>query len=139
LIAAFCSIDDDKITAIHRIALNSDGTKLGRRMLGVVHGAAVKLDLKINTEIAIGEGIETAMAARQLGIRPCWALGSVGAISFFPLLKGVKCLMILGEAGKASREAIQFCGPRWRKAGRQVRIVMPAIGSDLNDELMAGS
>src|SRR5262249_46339029 len=43
LIAAFRSIDDGTITAIHRIALNSDGTKLDRRMLGIVHRAAVML------------------------------------------------------------------------------------------------
>jgi putative DNA primase/helicase len=137
LIAAFRSIDDDAITAIHRIALNPDGSKIGRRMLGIVHRAAVMLD-PFGPEIAIGEGIETCMAARQLGIRPCWALGSVGGLSFFPLLKGVKRLMILGETGKASRDAIRLCGPRWRDAGRQVRVIMPTIGTDLNDELMAG-
>jgi putative DNA primase/helicase len=138
LIAAFRSIDDDTITAIHRIALNNNGSKIGRRMLGIVHRAAVKLEPSSTGELAIGEGIETCMAARQLGIRPCWALGSVGAISFFPLLRGVKRLMILGETGKASRDAIRLCVPRWRDAGRQVRVTMPEIGSDLNDELMAG-
>ena len=137
LIAAFRSIDDDEITAIHRIALNPDGTKIGRRMLGVVHRAAVKLD-QINTEIAIGEGVETCMAARQLGIRPCWALGSTGNISGFSVIGNIIQLTILGETGKASQDAIRFCAPRWRKAGRQVRIIMPEIGSDLNDELMAG-
>jgi hypothetical protein len=138
LIAAFRSIDDDTITAIHRIALNSDCTKLGRRMLGVVHRAAVKLDHEINTEIAIGEGVETCMAARQLGIRPCWALGSTGNILGFPVIGNITQLTILGETGKASQDAIRFCAPRWRKAGRQVRIIMPEIGSDLNDELIAG-
>jgi hypothetical protein len=136
LIAAFRSIDDDEITAIHRIALNPDGTKIGRRMLGVVHRAAVKLDHEINTEIAIGEGVETCLAARQLGIKPTWALGSTGNISGFPVIGNIKQLTILGEVGKASREAIQFCAPRWSKAGRQVCIIMPEIGSDLNDELM---
>ena len=69
LIALFRSIDDDSITAIHRIALNADGTKIERRMLGVVQRAAVKLD-PLGNEIAIGEGVETCMAARQLGYRP---------------------------------------------------------------------
>jgi hypothetical protein len=61
LIAAFRSIDDGTITAVHRIALNSDGTKLDRRMLGVVHRAAVMLD-PIGAELAIGEGVETCGA-----------------------------------------------------------------------------
>ena len=136
LIAAFRCIDDDEITAIHRIALNPDGTKIGRRMLGVVHRAAVKLDALADS-VAIGEGIETAMAARQLGIRPAWALGSVGAISFFPLLPGVSTLRILAEAGEASNHAVELCGTRWRRAGRRVKAIRPTSGSDLNDVLIA--
>ncbi|TIS01895.1 MAG: hypothetical protein E5X13_12575, partial [Mesorhizobium sp.] len=37
LIAAFRSVDDDQVTAVHRIPLRPDGSKIGRRMLGVVH------------------------------------------------------------------------------------------------------
>jgi hypothetical protein len=138
LIAAFRSIDDDAITAIHRIALNNDGTKLARRMLGLVHRAAVKLD-PIGPKLAIGEGVETCMAARQLGVHPTWALGSAGNIAGFPVLDDVRHLMILAETGKASRDAIQFCAPRWKKAGRKVTIITPDVGSDLNDELMAAT
>jgi putative DNA primase/helicase len=137
LIAAFRSVDDDKITAIHRIALNPDGTKIGRRMLGVAHRVAVKLDSIIGDELAIGEGIETCMAAREIGgMPPVWALGSVGAISFFPILPGIRRLTILGEAGEASVQAIKACGTRWHRAGRRVRIAMPSVGSDFNDQLM---
>ena len=136
LIAAFRSIDDDEITAIHRIALNPDCTKRDRRMLGVVHRTAVKLDPGDGDTLAIGEGVETCMAGRQLGYAPAWALGSVGAISFFPLLKNVKTLLIFAETGKASADAIQFCGRRWYRAHRRVRIVRPSVGSDLNDQLI---
>jgi putative DNA primase/helicase len=137
LIAPFRSIDDDAITAVHRIAINNDGSKHGRRMLGVVHRAAVKLDAKAEV-LAIGEGIETCMAARELGHAPVWALGSVGAISFFPLIAGAKQLVILGERGEASRQAIEMCGRRWCKAGRKVRFIMPKEGlGDLNDVLIA--
>jgi putative DNA primase/helicase len=137
LIAAFRSVDDDSITGIHRIALNPDGTKVGRRMLGVTHRAAVKLDHIVNDELAIGEGIETCMAARQIGgMPPVWALGSVGAISFFPILPGIRRLTILSEAGEASAQAIKACGTRWHRAGRRVQIAMPSVGSDFNDQLM---
>jgi putative DNA primase/helicase len=136
LIVPFRSIDDDTITAIHRIALNSDATKLGRRMLGVVHRTAIKLDAP-SDQLAIGEGLETCMAARQLGYTPGWALGGVGAISFFPIIDGVKQLTILGERGAASARAIKMCGTRWRRAGRRVRVVMPDPEfSDLNDVLI---
>jgi putative DNA primase/helicase len=136
LIAAFRSIDNDQITGVQRIRLNPDGSKYGRRMLGIVHRAAIKFDAA-DKELCIGEGVETCLAGRQLGFSPVWALGSVGAISFFPVLDGVRQLIIFGETGKASAEAIRLAGRRWRRAARRVRIVTPAVGSDLNDVLMA--
>jgi len=138
LIAAFRSIDDGTVTAVQRVALDTAGAKIARRMLGAVHRAAVMLD-PIGPELAIGEGIETCMAARQLGIRPTWAVGSTGGIAGFPVLDGIDRLILLGETGQASADAVQFCARRWRKAGRRVRIVTPSIGSDLNDELMAAA
>jgi len=137
LLAAFRSIDDDKITAIQRVALTPEGRKLGRRMLGVVHRAAVKLDPVGNT-LHIGEGVETCLASRILGHAPTWALGSVGMIAQFPLVDGVARLRILGENDAASARASKLCGNRWHAAGRKVQIVTPDPGcGDLNDELMA--
>jgi putative DNA primase/helicase len=138
LVAAFRSIDNGTITAIHRIGLKPDGTKLGRMMLGIVHRAAVMLD-PISPHLAIGEGIETCMAARQLGIKPVWALGSTGGIAGFPILDSVKRLTIIGEPDTASQDAIRFCTQRWRKAWKRVRVAMPEVGDDLNDELMAAT
>ncbi len=136
LIAAFRSIDDDAVTAVHRIALTDDGAKIGRRMLGVVHRSAVKLD-PAGDLLAIGEGVETCLAARQMSYSPVWALGSTGNITRFPAIDGIKCLRILGETGEASARAVRLCGRRWHKAGRRVQLVQPNDGcSDLNDELM---
>lgn len=121
LIAAFRSIDDDEITAIHRIRVDrpEHWPKTDRRMLGVVHRAAVKLGSP-DGKLSIGEGVETAMAACQLGIGPAWALGSVGAISFFPVIDGISELTILAEAGVASKRAVKICGRRRRRASRRV-------------------
>jgi len=137
LIVPFRSIDNNDITAVHRIALNTDGTKLGRRMLGIVYRAAIKLDDAISETLTIAEGLETAMAGRQLGFAPAWALGSTGNISKFPLIDGIKRLVIVGERDDASARAIKSCGIRWRATGRSVRIVMSNSGSDLNDVLLA--
>jgi putative DNA primase/helicase len=137
LIVPFRSIDDDAITGIHRIALKPFVAKPDRRMLGTVRRAAIKLD-SIGEKLTIGEGIETCMAARQFGYVPAWALGSTGGISFFPIIDGVKTLLILGEHGEASARAIKLCGPRWKNAGRRVRLAMPDPEfSDLNDVLIA--
>jgi putative DNA primase/helicase len=139
LLAAFESIDTNDITAVHRIRLDQQRwPKADRRMLGVVQRAAVKLDPIGNTLYA-GEGVETCMAARQymasgdIERAPIWALGSVGAISFFPVLDGVKRLIILAEAGQASAQAVLVCGRRWQRAGRRVQRLRSTIGSDMND------
>ena len=60
-------------------------------------------------------------------------------ISHFPVLDGVEQLRLFGETGQASHDAVRLCGRRWHSAGRKVRIIMPDIGSDLNDELMAAT
>jgi len=140
LVAAFRSIDDDAVTAVHRIRVDQPECwpKTERRMLGVMHRAAVKLG-PLGDTLHIGEGVETCMAARQLGHAPAWALGSVGGISRFPLIEGVTRLRVLGEAGEASARAIELCGRRWHAAGRRVQLVMPSTGSDLNDQLMAAA
>jgi len=138
LIVAFRCIDDGTITAVHRIRVDQPERwpKTERKMLGIVHRAAIMFD-PIGPKLAIGEGAETVMAARKLAIQPAWALGSVGCISGFPIIDSVKQLTILGEAGQASADAIKFCARRWRRAERDVHVAMPDIGSDLNDELMA--
>jgi putative DNA primase/helicase len=137
LLAAFRSIDDDVLTAIHRIRVDQPERwpKTQRMMLGVVRRAAVKLD-PFSSALSIAEGVETAMAAIQLGLGPAWALGSVGNISFFPPIDGIGELTILGEAGEASARAVKICGRRWRRSSRRVFVSLPKIGDDHNDILM---
>jgi hypothetical protein len=143
-VAPFSTINGNDITAIHRIALNADGSKIERRMLGVCRRVAIKLDPIAGDTVAIGEGLETCLAARelkamgQLQRMPVWALGSVGAISFFPPLNEVKVLMILGEQGDASLQAQELCRRHWCKADKHVKFARPQPGfSDFNDILIA--
>jgi putative DNA primase/helicase len=137
MIAAFRSLDDNIVTAVHRIRLDRPERwpKTERRMFGIVQSAAVQLVAR-QAKLTIGEGVETCMAACQLGLGPAWALGSVGAISFFPIIEGVSELTILAEAGDASARAVQICGRRWHRAGRRVLISRSKVGSDHNDALM---
>jgi putative DNA primase/helicase len=141
LIAAFRTFVSDDVAAVHRIALISHaGGKLGRRMLGVVAGAAVKLAPITDATLAIGEGVETCMAAQQLGYGPAWALGSAGAIERLPVLPGIERLILLAENDDSgtSKRATDRCGDRWMRAGRRVTRVWPDQGcGDLNDELIA--
>jgi putative DNA primase/helicase len=139
LIAAFRNIDNDEITAVHRMRLDQPERwpKIDRRMFGIIRRGAVKL-APAGAELAIGEGIETCMAAREMGMEyPAWALGSCGSIRFFPIIPGVKCLILIRENDPANWEAAKSCGERWHRAGIRVRTVTPVTGNDMNDALMA--
>src|SRR5207253_852128 len=104
-------------------------------------GAVVKLDSDdaVTFGVTIGEGIETCLAARQIGFRPIWAVGSAGAIATFPVLPGVDALTILAEADDrgANARAVEACAARWHAAGREVLLVTPLFGGDVNDALRA--
>jgi putative DNA primase/helicase len=138
LIAAFRSISDNSVTGIHRIRLDQPECwpKAERKMLGSVAGSAVKLD-PTGECLIIGEGVETALAARQLGLGPVWALGSAGAIEKFQPVAGVNHLFILGENDDSgrNRKAAETCRENWKP--RDVSLVVPRQEfKDINDATM---
>jgi putative DNA primase/helicase len=138
MLAAFRHLTTDEVVAVHRIRVDRPDLwpKTERAMLGAVKGAAVKL-APITDTLAVGEGVETAMAANVLGHGPAWALGSAGAIERLPVLLGVRRLILLAENNDTSIRATRACGERWLCAGRQATRIWPSRGcDDLNDELM---
>jgi hypothetical protein len=139
MIAAMRCIHTDKLKAVHRTRLTPEGQKVDRRMLGDATEAAIKLDGDdtVTTGLTIGEGIETTLAARQIGFKPAWALGSVSTMSTFPALSGIEVLTLLAEEDKkgANAKAIKACGTRWHEAGREVLTVASRTGGDVNDAL----
>ena len=74
-------------------------------------------------------------------MKPCWALGSAGAIRSFPVLAGVEALSILVDNDEADRngrragqEAALECSQRWITAGHEVRRIVPRRqGADMAD------
>ena len=137
LVAAFRAVAGDKLTGVHRIRLDQPERwpKAERKMLGSIAGSAVKLD-PAGDRLAVGEGIETCMAARQLGLRPVWALGSAGAIARFPGIANVERLTIVGENdGGASFQAAKACRDDWHL--RRVTLLLPKGGrKDFNDYIL---
>ena len=105
-------------------------------MLGRAKGAAIKLDPDddVTLGLHIGEGIETCLAARQLGYRPVWALGSAGAIAAFPVLPASKrspCLPRTMMRATAPLRRVR----RYENAGLEAWICEPPSG-DMNDILI---
>ena len=139
LLASFRLFETDEITAVHRIRVDQPARwpKTLRKMLGPVRGAAVKLAPVVDM-LAVAEGVETAMAANQMGFGPAWALGSAGAIATLPVLAHIRKLLLLCENDDASRTATEQCAQRWLREGREVVFVEPEVGVVLNDELMGG-
>jgi putative DNA primase/helicase len=137
MLALFRNILTDEPQAVSRTFLDAEGRKVGRKFLGPVAGAAVKLDPdeSVLEGLHIGEGVETCLAARQLGLRPCWALGSAGAVAHLTVLAGVETLTLLRENDVASERACEVSAERWHAAGREVLIDYSLIGKDLNDAL----
>ena len=114
------------------------GGKTFRLSLGPIAGGAIKLDPDedVTQGICIGEGVETTLSGRQMGLWPAWSLVSTGGISNFPILPGTEGLHIFAEndANGASAKAVEACARRWYEAGRDVFVITPDVG-DLNDEL----
>jgi hypothetical protein len=141
LIGLFHEFHTDRPTGVTRIFISPEGRLIDRRFLGAIKGGAIKLSPPKNGVLCIAEGVETAMAAQQLGIGPAWALGCAGAVSAFPCLPYVSTLIISAEKdtpwrdNDASREAVEECAERWSSSGHDVRIIRPNGKGDLNDTL----
>jgi hypothetical protein len=149
LLALYRDIVTDEPKAISRTAIDADANKIGRMALGPVKGCAVKIDADENVEygLTIGEGLETVLAARQLGFRPSWSVGSDSGIRNFPVLSGIDALTILVDHDEADRngrraggEAAATCWRRWKDGGREVwAFTTNQPGTDIADMFEGGS
>jgi putative DNA primase/helicase len=137
MLALFRNIMTDEPCGVHRTFLDSTARKLDRRMLGRAKGAAIKLDADENVTLGLhlGEGVETCLAARLAGFRPVWALGTASGFRNMPVLAGVEAISFLAENDDngANQRSVRSCARNWHQAGREVLIVEPLVGNDLND------
>jgi hypothetical protein len=142
MVALYRDAMTNEACGIHRTFLDADGRpfirdgRKDRRMLGRAKGAAIKLDAdaEVYAGLHIGEGIETCLAARQLGYRPTWALGSAGAIADFPVLDGIEALTVFTENDEASTRAAESVCDRYEAAGCEAWMLAPPAG-DINDAI----
>jgi putative DNA primase/helicase len=127
--------------AVHRTFLAPGGAGKAavepqRMTLGNVTGAAVRLS-PLSPILAIGEGIETALAAGELLTLPSWAAVSAGNLgATLALPEGVREVIIAADHDRPGGDAARAAAARWQAEGRRVRIATPnQPGDDFNDVL----
>jgi len=125
--------------AIHRTFLSRDGRKAPvepvRMMLGRCHGGAVHL-AAADSELLVGEGIETCLAALQATRRPAWAALSTSGLRVLNLPPQIRTVIVLADGDSAGEAAARAAALRWKEEGRNARIARAPRGLDFNDLLV---
>jgi Toprim domain len=136
-VGAIIAVMTDPLTGeacgIHRTFLNSDGTKRERRMLG--RQGVVRLSKDGGTQLGITEGIEDALAVLLSGFEPVWAATSAGGVERFPVIAGVKHLLVFGDNDEVGRRAAHRVAYRYRSAHSRADLRFPAGAKDWADSL----
>jgi hypothetical protein len=132
----------DEPVGIQRIALEDRGgtiVKLDRRMLG--HAGVVKI-WPVGTQLVLGEGLETVLAAATripyagAPLTPAWAALSSKKLAALPIIPSVEQLVLLidNDSNQEGQQAAAQVTARWRAANRTVVPLMPAEpDTDFND------
>jgi putative DNA primase/helicase len=142
MVALYRDARSNEPVAILRTRVSKSG-KAQRMSLGPIARAVVKLWPESGDQLVIGEGIETVLAAAQatwndIPLKPAWATTVARNMEKFPLVRGVKSLIVLGDNDQDKshtgyQKAYEVYS-RWKLAGRQARILMPRlVGADFND------
>lgn len=134
-----------KIHAVHRTFLARDGrgkapVTPAKMTYGPVGGFACHL-APAASELAVSEGIETALAVQFSTGLPTWAALSAGGIRnlILPPLPLASSIVIAADADPVGLRSAREAAYRWREEGRKVRIATPPEGMDFNDILLMGA
>jgi hypothetical protein len=142
LLGLFRDVELNAPAGIHRVALTPEAKKIDRRTLGRWPGARAIKVWSVSSELVIGEGIETVLAAatrcthRDAPLRPAWAMGPKGSIASLPILGGVQALTVLVDNDSGAPAVAETCASRWAAAGRTVRLLTTQHVKDFNDLVM---
>jgi putative DNA primase/helicase len=94
-----------------------------------------------SADLAVGEGIESVLAAIKLGIAdpPAWAATVANNLSRLPVIPHVNELTILADndANRTSEQHARELRRKWTAAGSAAVVRMPTkVGTDFNDLLL---
>jgi phage/plasmid primase-like uncharacterized protein len=124
---------------IQRIYLAPDGHKApidpNKKSLGGLEGASVQLGHP-TTQLAVAEGIETALSVQQaLGV-PAWAALSTAGLTSLVLPTSISKIVLAVDHDPAGIKAADGAMERWLNEGRAVTYLLPPkAGQDFNDML----
>jgi putative DNA primase/helicase len=125
--------------AISRTYIDENLRKIGKaKTLGSPAGIVrLSRDEDVLQGLYLAEGLETALSAMAKGLRPVWSTGSTALMKTFPVLDGIDCLTVIADhdATGAGENAAREVETRWRRAGREAYVFMPASRGDFNDLL----
>lgn len=135
------------LVALHRTYLAPDGKgkaplaspkKLTKPVFdGATKGAAIRL-YEAREEVALCEGVETALAVREVAGLPVWACVSAGGLEAALLPEGVRRVVIAPDHDGRGLEAARNLAKRLLEEGRQVFFAVPPVeGHDWLDYLNA--
>ena len=145
MLAPIVNVDGHQIAA-HKTFLTPEGGKADlpkgehRETRGPMMGGAVRLTShQSDSELIVGEGIESTLSAMQLFGLPGWAAISAGGVEALELPPEIRSIAIAAdndENGVGQRAALS-AQERWSADGRWVRTLLPPnAGTDFNDVLL---
>jgi hypothetical protein len=122
-----------KILALHRTYLTPYGDKAEvpgavkklTRACGPLIGGSIKLYEPARGVLGIAEGLETALAAFLGSGVPSQAAYSAGALAGFVWPRGLRRLVVFGDADSAGRNAAANLRERATDAGLSCRVMVP--------------
>jgi hypothetical protein len=135
-----------RILALHRTYLAPDGSAKApvhppKMTLGQVGGLSCHLGKPAN-DMAVAEGIETALSVQMATGIPTWAGLSAGGLRrmVLPPAPDAGLVTIAADADVVGIEAARIAALRWIGEGRRIRVIVPSRpGVDFNSLLMEAS
>ena len=126
----------DEVVSLHRTYLTQVGAKAqvaqSKKLMsplypGATSGAAVRLFRPPYTELAIAEGIETALAYQSLKGVAAWAALSANGMKKVVVPGYVRHVLVLGDNDRSGvgQEAAYVLAERLRSEGKHVEILIP--------------
>lgn len=125
---------DGEPVGLHRAYLAPDGAGKAdvaspRKLcpparLNGLRAAAMRLHTA-RTEIAVAEGLETALAVRQATGRPTWSCISAHGLASVDLPASVEDVLIAADNDRAGRQAAGNLARRLTREGRIARVAIP--------------